>query len=160
MRNEKATLRTPKTAAAANSARENGYCPPPGKSRQSTSSTPPASAIATTGSQLRGTEVLRASATPASTMTSRRNATGLAASVRAASAAKRKRACACSASAIPSANGNAADRTIPAHTTANERLDQRVVGPHSCHTTTENASAASATVATASSLIPKSAASG
>ena len=74
---------------------------------------------------------------PARTTTSSRNASGLAASVSAASAAKRQRALACSAqsassaSAIPSANGNAAERTIPAQTTAKLRLDQRVVGPHS-----------------------------
>ncbi len=49
---------------------------------------------------------------------------------------------------------------MPAHTAANERLDQRVVGPHSRQTMTANASAASATVATASSLIPNAAASG
>ena len=49
---------------------------------------------------------------------------------------------------------------MPAHTTANVRLDQRVVAPHSCQMTSANASAASAIVATASSLIPSSAASG
>ena len=65
-----------------------------------------------------------------------------------------------SANAIPSANGNAAERTIPAHTTANVRLDQRAVGPHSRPMTTAKASAAVAIVATASSLIPSSAASG
>src|SRR5581483_5572946 len=102
----------------------------------------------------------------ASTTTRRRNATGLAASVSAARSANRQRASACSAhsassaSAIPSANGKAAESTIPAHTTANERLDQRVVGPHSRQRMTANASDASATVATASSLIPSAAASG
>ena len=64
------------------------------------------------------------------------------------------------AKAIPSANGNAAESTTPAQTTANVRLDQRAVGPHSRPSTTANASAAVATVATASSLIPNSAASG
>ena len=61
---------------------------------------------------------------------------------------------------MPSANGKAAERTIPAQTTAKLRLDQRVVGPHSRQSTTANASAASAIVATASSRIPSSAASG
>ena len=65
-----------------------------------------------------------------------------------------------SASATPSANGNAAERTIPAQTTANVRLDQRAVGPHSRPITTAKASAAVAIVATARSLIPRSAASG
>ncbi len=65
-----------------------------------------------------------------------------------------------SASAKPSANGKAAERTIPAQTTAKLRLDQRVVGPHSCQSTAANASAASAIVATASRRIPNSAASG
>ena len=64
---------------------------------------------------------------------SRRNAIGLAAAVSAATAAKRhgRRAwsaqSASSASAAPSANGNAAERTIPAQTTANVRLDQRAL---------------------------------
>ena len=72
------------------------------------------------------------------------------------SAANRHRAPACSdhsassASAIPSANGNAADSTIPAHTIANVRLDQRAGGPHSRATIAVNASDATATVATAS----------
>src|SRR5437016_6031423 len=151
---------------AASSANENGKFPPPGKIRQRTSSTKPAIAIAATGTQLRGTDARRASATPARTTTSSRNATGLAASVNAARAANRQRAPACSAqsassaSAIPSAKGNAAESTIPAQTTANERLDQRVVGPHSRQRMTANASDASATVATASSLIPNAAASG
>jgi hypothetical protein len=49
---------------------------------------------------------------------------------------------------------------MPAHTTANVKLDQRAVGPHSRPTTAANANAAAATVATASALIPISAASG
>ncbi len=49
---------------------------------------------------------------------------------------------------------------MPAHTTAKLRLDQRPSGPHSRATIAENASAASATVATASTRIPSSAASG
>ncbi len=75
-----------------------------------------------------------------------------------------RRACsvqiASSASAAPSANGNAAESTIPAQTTANVRLDQRAAGPHSRPTTTAKASDAVDTVATASSLIPNRAASG
>ena len=83
-----------------------------------------------------------------------------------ASKAKRQRAPACSAQiassviAIPRAKGNAAESTIPAQTTAKVRLDQRTVGPHSRPSTTANASAPSAIVATASSRIPRSAASG
>ena len=64
------------------------------------------------------------------------------------------------ASAIPSAKGNAAESTTPAQTTAKVRLDQRTVEPHSRPSTTANASAASAIVATARSRIPSSAASG
>ncbi len=118
------------------------------------------------GSQFTLTDARCDSPTPTSTITSSRNASGLAASVSAASAANRQRAPLCiaqiasSASAIPSANGNAAERTTPAQTTAKLRLDQRVVGPHSRQSTTANASAASAIVATASSLIPSTAASG
>ncbi len=123
-------------------------------------------ASAATGSQFRRSVSRRSTAIPPRTTTRRRNATGLAASVSAAKAAKRQRLWVCnvprasSASAIPSANGNAAESTIPAHTTANVRLDQRVAGPHSRQTTTANALAASAIVATASSLIPSTAASG
>ena len=97
---------------------------------------------------------------------SRRNAIGLAAAVSAATAAKRhgRRAwsahSASRASAAPSANGNAAERTIPAQTTANVRLDHRARGPHSFHTSTAKASVAVATVATASRRIPSAAASG
>ena len=61
---------------------------------------------------------------------------------------------------MPSANGNAPERTTPAQTTANERFAQRAAGPHSRAETTPNASAAVAMLATASSLIPISAASG
>ena len=101
------------------------------------------------------------SRTPASRRVSSRKASGLAASVSAASTAKRheRRAwsaqIASSASAAPSAKGNAAEKTIPAQTTANVRLDQRAVGPHCRETITANASAAVETVATASSRIPK-----
>jgi hypothetical protein len=115
---------------------------------------------------LRRSASRRASATPESTTTSSRNASGLAASVSAANAAERQRAPNCSAQiassaiAIPSANGKAAERTIPAQTTAKLRLDQRAVGPHSRPSTTANASAASAIVATASSRMPSHAASG
>ena len=49
---------------------------------------------------------------------------------------------------------------MPAQTTAKERFDQRAAGPHSRATTTANASAAVATLATASSLIPNRTASG
>ena len=97
---------------------------------------------------------------------SSRKASGLAASVSAASTAKRQERLVCSAqidssaSAAPSANGNAAEKTIPHQTTANVRLDQRAVGPHWRETTTAKASAAVETVATASSRIPSSAASG
>ena len=49
---------------------------------------------------------------------------------------------------------------MPAHATANVRLDQRASAPHSRMTTTANTSAAAEIVATASSLIPSSAASG
>jgi hypothetical protein len=65
-----------------------------------------------------------------------------------------------SASAAPSANGNAAEKTIPLQTTAKVRLDQRAVGPHCRETTTAKASAAVETVATASRRIPSRAASG
>src|SRR5947208_11994025 len=139
---------TQNTTAADASANENGYRPPPGKSRQSTSSTIAASETATTGTSAGRL----ASATPPNTTTRSRNATGEAASVSTASAANRQRAPCCnvhsasSASAIPSANGNAADSTIPAHTTANVRLDQRAAGPHSRHSTSANASAATAIV--------------
>jgi hypothetical protein len=61
---------------------------------------------------------------------------------------------------VPRANGNAPERTIPAQTTAKERFDQRAAGPHSRATTTANDSAAVATLATASSLIPRRTASG
>src|SRR5436309_6261658 len=112
---------------------------------------------ATSDTATTGTSAGRfASATPPRTTTSKRNATGLAASVSTASAANRQRERCCSvdsassASAIPSANGNAADSTIPAQTTANVRLDQRAAGPHSRQRTSVNASAAAAIVATAS----------
>jgi hypothetical protein len=49
---------------------------------------------------------------------------------------------------------------MPHQTTAKVLLDQRAVGPHSRETTTANASAAVEIVATASSRIPSSAASG
>ncbi len=61
---------------------------------------------------------------------------------------------------MPSAKGNAPESTTPAHTTAKERFDQRDAGPHSREATTPKASAAVAMLATASSLIPSSAASG
>src|SRR5439155_9994255 len=97
---------------------------------------------------------------------SSRNASGLAAAVSTASAPNFHREpvwsaqIASSARAAPSANGNAADSTIPAQTIANVQLDQRATGPHSRPRIIANASAAVATVATASSLIPTSAASG
>ena len=103
---------------------------------------------------------------PTTTSTSSRKASGLAEVVSTASPANRhgRRACsaqsASSASDAPSANGNAAERTMPAQTTANVRLDQRADGPHSFHTSTANASAADAIVATASSPIPSAPASG
>ena len=49
---------------------------------------------------------------------------------------------------------------MPAQTSANVRLDQRASAPHWRMTTTAKASAAAEIVATASSLIPSSAASG
>src|SRR3954453_9242677 len=156
---------TKNASPAANSVFENGNRPP-GKSRQSTTSTRPASPTPPTGTQFDRSVSRRATATPVNTTTSSRNASGLAASVSAASAANRQLRRDCSAQiatiakANPSANGNAADSTIPAQTTANVRLDQRAVGPHSSQSTTANASAATAIVATASSLIPRSAASG
>ena len=61
---------------------------------------------------------------------------------------------------MPSAKGKAPESTTPAQTTAKERFDQREAGPHSRAATTPNASAAVATLATASSLIPSRAASG
>src|SRR5207244_80626 len=64
------------------------------------------------------------------------------------------------AQAAASAKGHAPERTTPAQTTAKVQLDHRAVGPHSRPRTTANASAAIETVATASSLIPISAASG
>ena len=65
-----------------------------------------------------------------------------------------------SANAIASANGNAADSTMPGPETANVRLDSRASGPHWRSATSVNASAAAAIVATASTLMPSSAASG
>ena len=64
------------------------------------------------------------------------------------------------ASAAPSANGKAAERATPAQSTANVRLEKRAAGPHSCQTTRVNASAAALIVATASTLIPITAAIG
>jgi hypothetical protein len=142
----------------------NGKWPPPGKSRQTTASAVAATATAATGTQ--SSDLHRAAATPARTTTSSRNESGLAARVRPARAAKRQRFPACSAQIassandIPSANGNAADSTMPPHTTAKVRLDQRALGPHSRQSTTANVQAASAIVATARRRIPSSAASG
>src|SRR5437588_3722429 len=155
-----------KTSAGASSANENGKRPPPGKARHSKTSTPLAATTVAAGATKRRYSEICARPKLASSSASNRNATGLAASVSAANAANRhhERRCtahtASSASATPRANGNAADRTIPAHTTANVRDDQRVVGPHCRQQTTANASAAAAIVATASSRIPSSAASG
>ena len=153
-----------KTSAASSSCHENGYWPEPGKARQSATSSRPKAAIVSAGASSARRSSQRAIPKPASRSVSSRKASGLAASVSAASTAKRqeRRAwsaqIASSASAAPSANGNAAENTIPAQTTANVRLDQRAVGPHCRETITANASAAVETVATASSLIPKSAA--
>ena len=47
--------------------------------------------------------------------------------------------------------------TVPAQVTANTRDDQRAADPHCRQTTTENASAAAATVETANRLMPSSA---
>ena len=97
---------------------------------------------------------------------SRRKASGLAATVRTASTPNCQRfpvwraQIASRPSAIPSANGNAAEMTSPAQTTANVLLDQRAIGPHCRQTTTANASAAIPIERIASALIPKSAASG
>ena len=137
-----------------------------GKARQSATSTTPKAAIVAAGATSVRRSCQRATPNPASTSASSRNASGLAASVSAASRPKRQSFRPCSAqiarspSAAPSAKGKAAEKTIPAQTTANVRLDQRVVGPHCRQTTTANASAAVETVATASSRIPSSAASG
>ena len=49
---------------------------------------------------------------------------------------------------------------MPAQSTANVRLEKRAAGPHSRQTTSVNASAAAPIVATASTLIPNTAASG
>src|SRR5437588_7977740 len=155
-----------KTSAGTSSANENGYLPPPGKARQSKTSTPLAATTVAAGATKRLYSEICASPKLASSSTRSRKATGLAARVSAATAAKRHHDPRCaahtasSASATPSANGKAADNTIPAHTTANVREDQRVVGPHCRQQTTANASAAVAIVATASSRIPSSAASG
>ena len=103
---------------------------------------------------------------PARKIASRRNASGLAATVRTASSPNNQRLPAWSAqiasrpSAIPSANGKAAEMTRPAQTTANVRLDQRATGPHCLQTTTANASAAIPIEMIASALIPNTAASG
>src|SRR5579859_4570018 len=91
----------------------------------------------------------RSNAMPTSTTTSKRKASGLAASERRARPAKTQRCPAFSAqierraSAKPSAKGKAAVITVPAHTTAKVRLDQRVAGPHSRQTTTAKAEALS-----------------
>ena len=165
-RQESAIPSVQKTNAASSSCHENGYWPEPGKARQSATSTTPKAATVSAGASKVRRSSQRAMPKPASSSASSRKASGLAARVSAARTAKRheRRACSAqiesSASAAPSANGNAAENTIPAQTTANVRLDQRAVGPHCRETITANASAAVETVATASSRIPNSAASG
>ena len=57
-------------------------------------------------------------------------------------------------------NGNAAETTSRAQTTAKTRIDQRLRAPHSFRSTAANAPTANPTVRTANSLIPSSAASG
>ena len=77
----------------------------------------------------------RSSAPPASTSTSSRNASGLASSVRKSRIAKLpRRPCwsaliESSANAMPSANGNAAERTMPGQRTAKARLEKRAARP-------------------------------
>ena len=99
-------------------------------------------------------------------MASRRNASGLAATVRTARIPNHQRLpdwsakIASRASANPRAKGKAAEITSPAQTTANVRLDQRASGPHWRPTTMANASAAIPIESTASALIPNTAASG
>ena len=94
------------------------------------------------------------------------NASGLAARQSAAHTANRPRRpdwsahSESSANAIASANGNAAERTIPAHSTAKVRLERRAESPHWRNATSVKASEAVAIVATASTLIPSTAASG
>ena len=108
----------------------------------------------------------RESTTPAITIVSSTNASGLAASVRIAQTAKRPRRPSCSAQIASSANdtasanGNAAAPMMPTHSTANERLETRDAVPHCSNMTMLNAIAADAIEASASTLIPSSAASG
>ena len=103
---------------------------------------------------------------PTRKIASSRNASGLAATVSTANTPKCQRLpawraqSASSPSANPSANGNAAEITSPAQTTANVRLDQRATGPYCLPTTTANASAAIPIERMASALIPNTAASG
>ena len=164
-RGTRAVTRIPSTANATpgtKSATENGNLPSPGKTRRRTSSRAPAATTTTTVAR-RGR---RSSALPARISASSRNASGLASSVRNTSPAKIRLRPRCSAlnassaSAAPSANGNAAERATPAHSTAKVRLEKRAAGPHSCQTTSVNASAAALIVATARTLMPITAASG
>ncbi len=108
----------------------------------------------------------RESTTPAITIVKSMNASGLAASVRIAPAAKRPRRPCCnaqiesSANDIASANGNAAAPMMPTHRTANDRLETRESDPHCRYMTMLKIVAADAIDASASTLIPNSAASG
>ena len=108
----------------------------------------------------------RPTATPTSTTASRTNATGLAARVSSVSAAPRpaapglEREKASRASATPSANGNSPARITPGPDHREAAARPACGGPHSRSSSGANAPAATATVSTASSSIPSSAASG
>ena len=155
-----------KAAAAANSAVENGKVPCAGNIRCSTTSAVPIAATAAAGATNEAASRRRARATPAKTTTSKRNASGLAARVPSAPAAKaaRRRRCnaesATSARALPSMKGYAPERTSTAHTRANALIDHLLCSPHSCLTTAAKATTEVATVSTARSLMPTTAASG
>jgi hypothetical protein len=152
----------PKSAPGTRSATLNGNLPCSGNMRRRTSSNATATTITATVARRGG----RSIAPPASTSTSRSNASGLASSVRKRSSANSRRwprwsaAIASSANIAPSANGNAAESTTPGQSKVNVRLEKRADGPHSCQTTSAKASAATPIETTASSLIPIRAASG
>ena len=144
----------------------NGKWPLPGNRRLRTSCSATPARITAPGTISPSRVGRRAIATPTSTSARNRNASGLAASASTASAANANRLPACSddsasrPSAKPSANGNAAESTVPAHRTANVRDDQRVAGPHSRPITIANATAAAEIDASARTLMPRSADSG
>src|SRR5947199_8802870 len=132
----------------------------------STTSTSAQAQIVSAGQAMRATLTRPPRATPASTSDIKRKASGLAPSVSAASSANQGREPPCnaqtanSASESPSANGKAAVSMYVPQTTAKAAPASRALDPHSRASRTANASVPTTAVATASSLIPSSAASG